>query len=158
VAEIYQQLVQDFGMLEEEIAASVGKTRYVVANSLHLLELPEDVKQAIACKRISELQARLLFTLGSPDMQSTALQYILRNELSVQQTEDLIRRMSSIQGANRQVRGMGPDEEPELMQEAALPAQKSEDYLPEDASLVARTRFILMSNPHVQRKTQLVSS
>jgi len=159
IAQTYRELVHDFGMLEEEIAASVGKTRYMVANSLRLLELPEDVKQAIACKRISEIQARLLFTLASPELQSTALQYILRNELSIQQTEDLIRRMSSIKAVNAPTRKDVSDEEHELVQENAAPVtQKQAGYQPEEVPLLTRTRFILMSNPRVERKSQLVSS
>jgi ParB family chromosome partitioning protein len=159
LAESYQQLVDDFGMSEEELAASIGKTRYMVANNLRLLELPEDVKQAIACKRISEIHARLLFTLASAEMQSTALQYILRNELSIQQTEDLIRRMSSIKAITNSAPANLVREEQGPAQENAMPApQKSDTYRPENTPLLTRTRFILMSNPRPERKSQLVSS
>jgi len=159
LAETYQQLVDGFGMSEEEIAASTGKTRYMVANSLRLLELPEDVKQAIFCKRISENHARLLFALSSSEMQSTALQYILRNELSVQQTEDLIRRMSSIKAVSSSAQSAVVPEQQALVRENAMPAaQKPDGYHPENTPLLTRTRFILMSNPRIQRKSQLVSS
>ncbi len=158
IAETYQHLVQDFGMLEEEIAFSVGKTRYMVANSLRLLELPEDAKQAIIGKRINEIQARLLLTLASPEMQSTALQYVLRNALSIQQTEDLIRRMSSRKAVNNPAEATATEEQEPVQENAAPVAQKSDGYQPEDAPLLTRTRFILMSNPHVERKSQLVSS
>lgn len=159
LAETYRRLVVDFDMSEEQLAASTGKTRYMVANSLRLLELPEDVRQAIYCRRISELHARLLFGLPSPEMRSTALQYILRNELSVQQTEDLIRKMSTMKMISHPAPAGIDFEEQGFAQETAVPvAQMSEAYLPEDSSLVARTRFILMSNPHAERKSQLVSS
>lgn len=162
LAETYQRLIHEFGMSEDDIAASVGKTRYIIANTLQLLQLPEDVRQALACRRISEAQARLLFTISLPEMQSIALQNILRNELNTRQTEDLVRRMS-----RRKV-----NEEPEpVVAEAPtevdfsevdpLPAsldQVTESYQPESAPLMTRARFIMMSNPRVERKSQLVSS
>lgn len=158
VAETYRQLMNDFGMSEEGLAASIGKTRYMVANSLRLLDLPEDVKQAIACRRVSEIHARLLFTLPSAEMQSTALQYILRNELSIQQTEDLIRRMSSIRTANNSAPASAIVQRQDSNEENAAPAtQKGESYRPENAPLLSRARFILMSNPRLERKSQLVS-
>lgn len=160
MAEAYRLLADDFGMGEDEIAASMGKTRYTVANTLRLLELPHDVKQALLCKRITEIHARFLFNLPSSEMQSLALQNILRNELSIQQTEDLVRKMSSVRAA---APSSTPQpvaiERPELVQENASPVpQKADDYRPESIPLMTRARFILMSNPRVDHKSQLVSS
>jgi hypothetical protein len=83
----------------------------------------------------------------------------LRNELGIQQTEDLIRKMSSMKMVNHTAPAEVDFEEQEFIQENALPMpQKNNGYLPENTPLVTRTRFILMSNPHVERKSQLVSS
>ena len=159
LAEAYRQLAQDFGMAEDEISVSVGKTRYTIANTLRLLELPDDVKQALMCKRITEIHARFLFNLPSPEMQSIALQSILRNELSIQQTEDLIRKMASVRAVGSSTPQAAAIEPQESVQENATPAsQKSDDYHPESIPLMTRARFILMSNPRVDHKSQLVSS
>ena len=156
LAEVYRQLAEDFGMGEDEISRSVGKTRYTIANTLRLLELPDDVKLALTCKRITEIHARFLFNLSTPEMRSTALQYILRNELSIQQTEDLIRKMSSVRSVGNPSAQAARQEF--VQENAAAASQKADDYRPESIPLMTRARFILMSNPRVEHKSQPVSS
>jgi ParB family chromosome partitioning protein len=93
-AEAYRQLAEDFGLSHEEIARRVGKSRVAVTNTLRLLKLPETVQKALAEQRISEGHGRALLALSTPHTQAAALQTILRHELNVRQTEDLVRRLS----------------------------------------------------------------
>ncbi len=92
--EAYRQLADEFDLSHEEIAARVGKSRVAITNTLRLLRLPEDVRQALRDGRISEGHARALLGLPGEAGQSAALQTILAHELSVRQTEELVRRLS----------------------------------------------------------------
>jgi len=93
-AEAYRQLVEDFGLSHEAVAERVGKSRVSVTNTLRLLKLPAMVKEAIAEERITEGHARTLLALTTPQAQVAALQSILKNDLNVRQTEELVRRLS----------------------------------------------------------------
>lgn len=93
-AEAYRQLCDDFGLAHEEIAARVGKSRATVSNTLRLLKLPADVQAALAAGQISAGHARALLGLATEASQSAALATVLKNELNVRQTEELVRRLS----------------------------------------------------------------
>ncbi len=93
-AEAYRQLAEDFELSHEGIASRVGKSRVAVTNTLRLLRLPNSVKNALIEKRISEGHARALLALPTPEAQTAALQRIIKQELNVRQTEDLVRKLS----------------------------------------------------------------
>jgi ParB family chromosome partitioning protein len=93
-AEAYRQLVEDFSLSHEAVAAHVGKSRVTVTNTLRLLKLPAVVQEAIAEERITEGHARALLALTTPQAQAAALQSILKHDLNVRQTEELVRRLS----------------------------------------------------------------
>ncbi len=93
-AEAYRQLSEDFGLSHEEIAGRVGKSRAAVTNTLRLLNLPQDVKQALASGAISEGHARALLSLPAAEAQSAALKSILKLDLNVRQTEQLVRNLT----------------------------------------------------------------
>lgn len=92
-AEAYRQLSEDFNLSHEEIAVRVGKSRVSVTNTLRLLKLAEPVLTALAGGLISEGHARALLALNTPQSQSAALQTILLHDLSVRQTEELVRKL-----------------------------------------------------------------
>ena len=93
-AEAYRQLAEDFHLTHEQIAEQVGKSRVSVTNTLRLLNLPPTVLQALADGKISEGHARSLLALPTSQAQVAALGMILKNGLSVRQTEELVRRMT----------------------------------------------------------------
>lgn len=93
-AEAYRQLAEEFNLSHEEIAVRVGKNRATVTNTLRLLRLPDSVRIALVEGRISEGHARALLGLATPQAQNAVLQNILANDLSVRQTEALVRRFS----------------------------------------------------------------
>lgn len=92
-AEAYRQLQQDFGLAHKEIAKRVGKSRVAVTNTLALLELSQKVKQALVDGLISEGHGRALKGLESDKAQNAALQSVISNDLSVRQTEELVRKL-----------------------------------------------------------------
>jgi ParB family chromosome partitioning protein len=93
-AEAFRQLSEEFQLSHEEIAVRVGKSRAAVTNTLRLLKLPASVQNALAGRRISEGHARALLALSSPQAQAAALETILKHDLNVRQTEELVRKMS----------------------------------------------------------------
>lgn len=93
-AEAYRQLSEDFKLSHDDIASRVGKSRVTVTNTLRLLNLPEDVKSALVEGMISEGHARALLALPGEQAQAAALQSIIKNDLNVRQTEELIRKLS----------------------------------------------------------------
>jgi ParB family chromosome partitioning protein len=89
----YRQLMDEFGLTQEEVAERVGKSRTAVANTVRLLRLPDDVKEALASDRISEGHARALLALPTPRLQRQALAIIEARGLNVRQTEELARQL-----------------------------------------------------------------
>ncbi|MGA2491190.1 MAG: ParB/RepB/Spo0J family partition protein [Anaerolineales bacterium] len=93
-AEAYRQLAEDFDLSHEDISVRVGKSRVTVTNTLRLLKLPDAIKNALIEGRISEGHARALLALTTPEAQTAALRTVLKQELNVRQTEELVRRLS----------------------------------------------------------------
>jgi len=93
-AEAYRQLAEDFNLSHEVIAQKVGKNRVTISNTLRLLKLPDNVKNALIENRITEGHARALLALGTQEAQTAVLKTLLAHDLNVRQTEDLVRRFS----------------------------------------------------------------
>ena len=108
-AEAYRQLAEDFNLSHEEIAVRVGKSRVAVTNTLRLLKLPDVVKNALIEGRISEGHARALLALATPDAQTAALRTLLRQELNVRQTEELVRKLSGEKLPRKQKPAAAPE-------------------------------------------------
>ncbi len=89
----YEQLGQTFELTQREIAQRVGKSRTAVANTLRLLKAAGSVQEALLDERISEGHARALLGLDREEAQSAALKTVLKRDLSVRQTEALVRRL-----------------------------------------------------------------
>ena len=92
-AEAYQHMAKEFRMSHEMIAARVGKSRVTVTNTLRLLDACAAVKQALVDGRISEGHARAMLSL-SAKAQETLLNQIVNIDMSVRQTEMLVRKYS----------------------------------------------------------------
>ncbi len=91
-AEAYRRLVEDYHHTQEAVAERVGKDRTTVANALRLLKLPLKVREHIASGALAMGHARALLGLESAALiERTALD-VIRRQLSVRQTEALVRR------------------------------------------------------------------
>lgn len=93
-AEAYRQLTEDFNLSHDDIANRVGKSRVTITNTLRLLNLPDNVKESLVAGKISEGHARALLALPNEEAQTAVLLSILKNDLNVRQTEELIRKLS----------------------------------------------------------------
>jgi ParB family chromosome partitioning protein len=87
-AQAYQRLAEDFHMSQEDTARHVGKTRAHISNTLRLLSLAPAVQGALLSSAITAGHARALAGLPA-EAQEDVLRRILRDELSVRQTEQL---------------------------------------------------------------------
>ena len=93
-AHAYRQLTDEFALSHEQIAERVGKSRVAVTNTLRLLKLPELVQQALVDGRITEGHARALLALSTPQAMEAALRTVTAQEMTVRQTEELVRKLS----------------------------------------------------------------
>lgn len=109
-AEGFRQLAEEFSLSHEQIAAVVGKSRAAVSNTLRLLRLAPAARQALSAGQISEGHARALLSLGSAKAQAAALQSVLRRELNVRQTEELVRRLGGERVRRTRARPRPPEE------------------------------------------------
>jgi len=91
-ADAYRQLIEEFGFSQDEVALRVGRARSTVANTLRLLELAPGVQAAVADGRLSEGHGRALGGLAT-ELQDRVLDSVIGQELSVRQTEELVRRL-----------------------------------------------------------------
>jgi len=110
-ANAYLQLSQEFGLTQESIAQRVGRSRVSVTNTLRLLRLPEEIKDALMAGRISEGHARALLMLDEEDEQILAYRTALKKRLSVRQTEELVRRLQSGSSSTARQRSRSPETE-----------------------------------------------
>lgn len=90
-AAAYQQLIEDFGLTHDEVAARIGKSRAAVTNTLRLFQLPPSIQRQVAEGRLSAGHARAL--LGTPDraFQEALARRVIAEGLSVRAVEDAVR-------------------------------------------------------------------
>ena len=81
-------------LTQEQAAQRVGKSRSAVANAMRLLQLNEEIRSLVEREEISAGHARALLTLP-PHLQDEAVQTILASDLSVRQTEQLVKRLQN---------------------------------------------------------------
>ena len=92
-AQAYAQLIEEFGLTQEAVAERVGKSRTAVANTVRLLNLPDEIKETLSAGEISEGHARALLSLKKERDQINTLHTIVVRGLNVRQTEALVRQV-----------------------------------------------------------------
>lgn len=83
------QLLNAFSMSQEALAQKVGKSRSSVANSLRLLQLPQDIQESLFKDDITAGHARALLSVTDPGVQAELWKRVTAGGLSVRDTEDL---------------------------------------------------------------------
>jgi len=89
-----RRLVDEFQMTHQEAGDAVGRSRSAVSNLLRLLELSADVRELVDARHLEMGHARALLTL-EPALQAQAAREVVRKELSVRETEQLVRRLKN---------------------------------------------------------------
>lgn len=92
-AAAYKQLMEDYGMTQEQLAGRVGKSRSVIANTIRLLELPESIKTLVYGNDLTAGHARALLALAGKEKRIAAAEAIKNQGLNVRQTERLVQKL-----------------------------------------------------------------
>ncbi len=99
IALSYKRLMEDLDYTQEQVAERMGKERSTVTNYIRLLKLPPDIQVAVRNGIISMGHARALINVDMVDKQLFIFSEIKNKQLSVRQTEDLVRKMYTSGGA-----------------------------------------------------------
>lgn len=91
-AEAYSSLMDDYDMTQEEVAERIGRSRSAVANSLRLLELPDEVAKMLVDGRLTAGHCRAILGLAEKSAIPSVAELIAAKNLSVREAESLVRR------------------------------------------------------------------
>ena len=90
----YKVLMEEYGLTQEQLAQRMGKSRPAVANTLRLLALPEELMTMLEEGTLSAGHARAILGAPSPALQVECAKKVVENQLSVRQTEALVKALS----------------------------------------------------------------
>ena len=93
IAQAYQKLMQEGNLTQQEVADKVGKDRASVANYLRLLTLPQEIQAQLFNRSLTMGHARALLAIDDPAAQLQVCKEIVEKNLSVRNTEDLVKKM-----------------------------------------------------------------
>ncbi len=97
-AEALDKLIKDYGLTQENLAAALGKSRPAIANTLRLLNLPEGIRELVRKGQLSPGHARAILALTDATQQSRAAAEVLAKQMSVRDTEKLVRDLNELRG------------------------------------------------------------
>ncbi len=100
-AHAFRQLMDDFELTQEQVAAKVGKDRVTVANTLRLLKLPAEIQAALARDAITEGHARALLAVADARHQMALLRKVMDKGMTVRQLEEAVRRLNEKKPARK---------------------------------------------------------
>lgn len=90
-AQAFKRLIEEFGLKQEEVAERVSKSRTAITNSMRLLKLDARIQEMLIDQSLSAGHARALLGLEDAEMQYSAAQRVVRERLSVRDTEKLVK-------------------------------------------------------------------
>ena len=97
-AQAYRRLMDEFGLTNADIAQRVGKSPAYISNTIRLLTLPDALKDALMSGQTTEGHVRALSGLEDPQLIIEAYKEVLKKNLSVRGTEELVRKMRARHG------------------------------------------------------------
>ena len=143
----YKKLL-DRGFTQDEIASKLGISQSSIANKLRLLNLPKEVQEALLYNKISERHARSLLSLNDSKLQIDLLNRIIKEKLTVKQTEEEI---SKILNENNNFSIDNPSEIKENNFESVKPVQEFLNIdIPEVISINQETTDEKKSKPEIK--------
>lgn len=94
-AEAYERLINDFGMTQEDISVTVGRSRPAIANSIRLLSLKDKLKGFVINGDLTSGHARALLSIEDDTKQMKTAEEIISKGLNVRDTEKLVKRVTN---------------------------------------------------------------
>jgi ParB family chromosome partitioning protein len=101
------RLIEEFGLTHEDAAEAVGRSRATVTNLLRLLELPRPVREMLERRQLDMGHARALLGLHSAELQIELAERVLKQQLSVRDTENAVRRLAGAEGGSKRGKPAG---------------------------------------------------
>lgn len=101
-ASAYQQLLEDFGITQDQLAQRLGRSRPQISNTLRLLRLPPAVQARVAAGVLSAGHARAILSTNDPELMRRLADKIVNEGLSVRQAESVAQSMSGAAGTRKQ--------------------------------------------------------
>jgi len=102
----FRQLIDEFGLTQEDVAARIGRARSTVANTLRLLDLDAKVQQLVIDGALTGGHARAIGGLPA-DQQARVAEIVVERDLSTRETEELVRRLREPR-ADKPAQGAAP--------------------------------------------------
>lgn len=98
-ASAYQQLLEDFGITQEELATRIGRSRPQISNTIRLLRLPVPVQQRVAAGVLSAGHARAILSVEDPERMQRLADKVVNEDLSVRATEAAAKALPAAPGS-----------------------------------------------------------
>jgi len=114
----FYKLIQKFNLTQEELAKRIGKSRPLIANTIRLLELPEEIQKALIEGKISEGHGRTLVGIEKTKDQLNFFKKILQGHLTVREAEKGIQRIKGKQKIESKTRDINLEAKISALQEA----------------------------------------
>ena len=115
-AAAFRALLDEHGLTQEQLGQRIGKSRVAITNTLRLLHLPDEVREALAGGSITEGHARAILMANSESARLRLLERVLAQHLSVRDTEALAREMNT--SRSREPAQAPPDPDVERLEDA----------------------------------------
>ena len=90
----YKSLAEEYEMTQEELSEKIGKSRSAIANTMRLLDLPEEILTMVASKELSAGHARTLLGVKDPEDMLLLAQKAAESDMSVRQLEEEVKRIN----------------------------------------------------------------
>ncbi len=111
----YQQLIDEFGLTQENLAKRLGKSRSAITNSLRLLTLDDELKHYVVDGQLSAGQMRPMLVLESLEEQKSLAQSAVKNQWSARKIESIVQKLKS-----QKKETDAPLDEPKTLQQLLL--------------------------------------
>jgi len=113
-ANAFKRLVDEFNLTQQELAEATGKSRALVTNTIRLLKLNPEIQKNISEGKISFGHAKLLLSIEDEEVQKAVCDRIIVNDLSVRDTERLIKNIEKVQKKQFKVKNITIEYFPEV--------------------------------------------
>jgi ParB family chromosome partitioning protein len=113
-ANAFKRLIDEFKLTQQELAEATGKSRALVTNTIRLLKLNPEIQKNISEGKISFGHAKLLLSIEDEEVQGAVCDRIIANDLSVRDTERLIKNIEKVQKKQFKVKNITIERFPEV--------------------------------------------
>lgn len=137
-AAAYRSLMNDYGLTQEELSVRIGKSRSAIANSLRLLDLPDEVAELIIDGKLTAGHARALLGLSNDEDKPKAAAIIVEKGLSVRATEALVKALNTAFAKQEKEKLLAKEPEPLRVDYCAELEKRVEDVIGRNVKITSK--------------------